>query len=78
MNGFEKRDHSAKFPVFANSLFVSVIHTLVAPPFLENQHVIKYPANLAPYLPSGKAERLYFQVIAAAMPPVQTIHVSFG
>ena len=52
------------------ALFVSVIRALVAPPFSENCRAIKNPENLAPYHPSGKAQRLYFRVIAAAMPPV--------
>ena len=52
------------------ALFVSVIRTLVVLPFSENCRAIENPENLAPYHPSGKAERLHFRIIAAAMPPV--------
>ena len=52
------------------ALFVSVIRTLVAPPFSENCSAIENPENLAPYYRSGKTQRLHFRVIAAATPPV--------
>ena len=50
-------------------LFVAVIRALGALPFSENCRAIKNPANLASYLPSGKAQRFHLLVIAAATPP---------
>ena len=60
--------------VTSAALFVSVIRALVAPAFSENCRAIENPENLAPHLPSGKAQRLHFQVIAAATPP-PTFHL---
>ena len=60
------------------ALSVSVIHALVAQPFLENRRPINSSANSAPYLPCGLTERLHLWDIVVTTPSVQTTHVSFG